>query len=389
MLIVDAHQDLAWNMLTFSRDYTLPAMETRRREQESIAPVVNGSALLGWPEYQRGRIAVIFATLFAAPIHRKEGAWDTICYADMRQANHLYRAQVDLYARLVDDHPDKFRLILSRRDLEEVLTPWREQPEREAPPEAPPQAGASEPAQEAEAGAGENGHPVGLVLTMEGAEGILGISELEEWWARGVRLIGPAWAGTRFCGGTQEPGPLTRDGFELLEGMADLGFILDITHMDEEAALQAIDAYPGEVIASHSNALALLRGSDSNRHLTDRVIRGLLERDGMVGIVPFNAFLKAGWKRGDPRHGISLQHVVAQIDYICQMAGDARHVGIGSDFDGGFGLQGTPPGIETIADLQSIAPLLAEKGYTETDIAAILAENWLTRLRRSLPESVS
>lgn len=104
-LLVDAHQDLAWNMLTFGRDYTRPAAETRAREHGGLAPAVNGDTLLGWPEYQQGRIALIFATLFAAPLRRKEGEWDTQVYASQAQARQLYTAQLDAYQRLVDDHP--------------------------------------------------------------------------------------------------------------------------------------------------------------------------------------------------------------------------------------------------------------------------------------------
>ena len=140
---------------------------------------------------------------------------------------------------------------------------------------------------------------------MEGAEGVREPAELEDWWGRGVRLIGPAWSGTRFCGGTLEPGPLTSEGFALLESMAEWGFGLDLSHMDEKAALQALDIYPHQIIASHGNALALLQGSQSNRHLTDRVIRGILERDGAIGVVPFNGFLRAGWQKGDPREQAS------------------------------------------------------------------------------------
>ena len=70
------------------------------------------------------------------------------------------------------------------------------------------------------------------------------------------------------------------------------------------------------------------------------------------------------------------------------MAGDARHVGIGSDFDGGFGQQSVPAEIETIADLQKLIPLLMQKGYTETDIAAIMGKNWLAILKENLPNSV-
>ena len=362
MLIVDAHEDLAYNILSFGRDYTQSAADTRAREAGTEVPMHNGDTLLGWPDFQRGQVAVVFSTLFATPVRRKLGAWDTQSYEDANQAHTLYSAQLDVYHRLTDEHPDKFRLIQTRRDLEAVLTSW--------------------------ASTDDENHPVGLVVLMEGAEGVRSPDELEEWWARGVRLIGPAWAGTRFCGGTREPGPLTPEGYALLEGMAGLGFTLDISHMDEQAVLQALEVYPGPIVASHANAKSLLKGTDSNRFLSDRVIQGLLERDGIIGVVPFNSFLRVGWKKGDRREQVSLQHLVAQIDYICQMAGDARHVGLGSDFDGGFGLQSVPAGIDTIADLQKLGPLLEEKGYTSQEIAAILGENWMAHLRRSLPESV-
>jgi membrane dipeptidase len=76
------------------------------------------------------------------------------------------------------------------------------------------------------------------------------------------------------------------------------------------------------------------------------------------------------------------------MDYVCQMAGDARHVGIGTDFDGGFGLQSVPLGIDTISDMRKIIPILAQKGYTEADAAAILGNNWLHHLQNTLPEAV-
>jgi membrane dipeptidase len=366
-LLVDAHEDLAWNMLTFGRDYTRAAAETRALERGGLAPSANGDTLLGWPDYQQGRVALVFATLFAAPLRRKEGEWDTQVYASLAQARHIYSAHLDAYERLVDDHPEQFSLIRSRPDLDRLIEHWGEE-------------GSGEGGEEAS-------HPVGLVLLMEGAEGVGDPQELEEWWDRGVRLIGPAWAGTRFCGGTREPGPLTADGYALLEAMAEFGFILDISHMDEKAALQALDAYPLPVIATHSNAAALLKDSDSNRFLTDLVLGSLLERDGVVGLVPFNSFLVWGWREQDGRPLVTLQHLADQIDYVCQQAGDARHAGLGSDFDGGFGLQSVPAEIDTIADLHKLAPFLDERGYTEEDIAAILAGNWLSLLQRSLPQS--
>jgi len=362
MLIVDAHQDLAWNMLTFGRDYTRSAAETRQLERGAAAPQYNGDTLLGWPDYQRGNVAVVCATLFVAPARRSLGEWDTQTYRDEAEAHLHCSAQLDAYHRLVDDHPDKFRLLETRAGLRDLLARW-ENP-------------GSEPA------------PVGLVVLMENAEGVRSVGELEMWWERGVRIIGPAWAGTRFCGGTREPGPLTPAGYQLLEGMAAYGFILDLSHMDEKAALQALEAYPGALIASHANASALLAGLESNRFLSDRLIRGLLERQAVIGVVPFNRFLSPGWSASDGRQTVTLDHVLAQIDYICQMAGDARRVGIGSDFDGGFGLQSVPAEIDTVADLQKLAPRLAQSGYTEEDIAAILGRNWLRILDETLPEKV-
>ena len=196
---------------------------------------------------------------------------------------------------------------------------------------------------------------------------------------------GPAWAGTRFCGGTREPGPLTDDGRELLDAMSDFNLVLDLSHMDALAAQQALDRYEGRIVATHANALTLLKGSESNRHLTEAVIAGILERDGVIGVVPYNKFLKPDWVPADGRDPVTLEKLVAHIDYICQMAGDARHVGLGTDFDGGFGWQSVPSGIDTIASLQKLSPMLAERGYTESDVDAILGGNWLSVLQDTLP----
>jgi membrane dipeptidase len=398
MFIVDAHEDLAWNMVTYGRDYTQSAAETRKQEQGTKIASRNGDTLLGWPDYQKGQVVVVFATLFAAPVRSMNNQpWKVAFYHNEAQAHRQYREQVDIYHRLVNDHPDKFRLISSQADLQALLkhweanpTPFARLPEDEAAQEDP-LASPDNPKghlQDEEEAHGQEGNPVGLVLLMEGAEGVRSPAELEEWYAWGVRIIGPAWWGNRYTGGTTEPGPLTREGVALLETMAGLGFVLDLSHMDEKAVLQALDMYGGSLIASHSNAHALLQGVESNRHLSDRAIARIIERDGVIGAVAFNNFLKAGWRTGSPRQEVTLQNLAEQIDYICQIAGDARHAGIGSDFDGGFGVQSSPTGVDTIADLQKLAPILAEKGYSNEDIALILGQNWLNLLKRTLPSTV-
>ncbi|RPI84804.1 MAG: hypothetical protein EHM41_12415 [Chloroflexi bacterium] len=387
MYIIDAHEDLAYCILTFGRDYTLSTAETRRLEAGTPIPERTGDTLLGYPDYVQGRVAVVFATLFAAPWEPRIVGWEKLVYRDIEEAHRLYWKQLEIYQRLTDEHPDLFRLVLNSKDLDETLQKWQDFDLLQAV-----ETKVERDEEDQDTGEKEDittkpsGPPVGLVVLMEGAEGVRNLGELEEWWQGGVRIIGPAWKGTRFCGGTDQPGPLTREGYALLEAMAAIGFGLDLAHMDETSAMQAIDAYPGTILASHANAKALLKEAETNRHLTDCVIQGLLERDGIIGVVPGNSFLKAGWRKEDGRGIVSLQDVVTQIDYICQMAGDALHVGIGTDFDAGFGWQKVPVEIDTIADLHKLGPLLAEKGYTQEDIAAILGGNWGAVLKRILPE---
>ena len=358
-IIVDAHEDLAFNMLTLGRDYAKPVEETRRREIGSDIVKRQGDTTISWQEYQRGRIALVFATIFAIPVRGVWSPdWGRQAYANQEEAHTICGGQLDTYSQLFDQHPDKFAPVCSTRQLEPVLEKWT-QPDSAA--------------------------PTGLVTLMEGADGILTISELEYWWKRGVRIIGPAWRATRYCGGTGEPGPLTQEGRDLLGAMAPYGFVLDLSHMAWESALEALDLYEGPVIASHSNALKQVKDGKGSRSLPDEIIEGIIQHSGVIGIVPFNGFLDQGWKRSSPRSDYPLDMVAAQMDYICQKAGNASHVGFGTDFDGGFGMQHIPPELDTIADLQKLAPLLTARGHSEDDIVAIFGGNWIDILRRSLP----
>ncbi len=362
MLIIDAHQDLAWNMLTYGRDYTRSVAETRRLEAGNPRLKVSGDSTVGWPEYQQGKVAVVFSTLYATPA-KKQQAGDVLVYKDSETAHRLYRDQTDVYRKLTDSHPDKFRLITTTPELDSVIEHW------------------------STSDSDQQGHPVGLIQLMEGADGICSPHELSDWWELGLRMIGLAWAGTRYSGGTSEPGPLTDEGRVLISAMADFNFILDLSHMDEAAAYESLDRYEGPVMATHANCASLVRDPDTNRHLTDDVIHGLIERDAVIGVIPFNTFLKAGWKRetGSRREEVPLDALIAHIDHICQLAGNSLHAGIGSDFDGGFGLQSIPPELDSIADLPLIATKLMERGYTETDAENVLGGNWLRFLRKNLP----
>lgn len=357
MLIVDAHEDLAWNIASFGRDYTHSARWTRSREAGSKVPASTGSSLLGLRDWLRGEVALIFATIFVAPIRAQTGHLDTQVYADAAEAHRLASAQLDIYHRLAEEH-ERFKLVGTQGDLQAVLDSW----------------GEDSPSAE---------RLIGLMPSLEGADPILEPEEAEAWYERGLRAVGLAWEGTRYAGGTHEPGPLTKLGYELLEVMADLNMILDLSHLAEESYFQAVEMYEGIAIASHSNPRRFL---PTTRGLSNEMIALLAERGGVVGIVPYNLFLKPGWRRGDRREGVSLTLVADAIDHVCQVTGSHRHVGIGSDFDGGLGLEHVPVEVNSVADLQKLSGLLAERGYEDNQIADILSGNWLRLLWEALPE---
>ena len=169
--------------------------------------------------------------------------------------------------------------------------------------------------------------------------------------------------------------------------MADLGMMLDLSHLAEKAVMQALDRYPGTILASHSNPRGLLPNSNiPDRHLTDEAISGLAERGGVMGIVIGTRFLKDGWRIAHGREVVTMDDIVTHIDYVCQLLGTAEHVAIGSDFDGGFGLELVPDGLDSVADLRFIGPALMAKGFSQPDVEAILGGNWLRLLAEALPE---
>jgi len=364
-LIVDAHLDLATNALGAHRDVRRSAYYHRQRERGSLASRIEGRSLVGLPELMRGRVGVVFGTIFTMPARNLAAraisalTQTPVMYRDPEEAHQRGMAQLDYYHRLADQER-RVKLIATRRDLEEVVGDWR-----------------------AERPSGH--HRIGMVPLMEGADPILEPKELERWVERGVRIVGPAWRATRYSAGTGEPGGLTRLGRELLEVMAALGVVLDVSHMAQQALFEALDRFEGQhLIASHSNPQRVM---PTDRHLPDEAIERIAERGGVIGVVLFNKFLKKGWGLGSKKHEVTLDDVVRAIDTICQVAGSADHTGIGSDFDGGFGTDAAPRELDSSRDLWKIGAELRRRGYAEADVDKIMGGNWLRVLRAALPES--
>jgi membrane dipeptidase len=93
-----------------------------------------------------------------------------------------------------------------------------------------------------------------------------------------------------------------------------------------------------------------------------------------------------GWEKGvsTPKGmNCNLEKLIDHMDHICQLAGNALHIGIGSDLDGAFGKEQSPYDVETIADLQKIPGLLKKRGYSEEDVKNVMHGNWLRFLRKA------
>ena len=353
MIIVDAHQNIAYNALGLRRDYTLSAWHKRRLEAGYGYP----TAIAGLPDAILGRVAVVFASLFVVPSAANwQVRWRQQDYDSPQTAYRLAMQQMDYYARLEDDH-EKIRLIRERSDLDTLLETWSADSEL-------------------------LDHQQGLVIAMEGADPVLEPRQFEAWHERGVKVVAPAWLSTRYAAGMGLSGSLTGLGYELLEVMANYQTILDVSHLSERAFVESVDHYDGPIIASHSNPRHFC---DTHRHLSDEMILRLIERDGVIGIIPYNRFLSKRWTPGDPTNKVTLAHYVDVIDHICQLAGSAAHVGIGSDFDNGFyGADGLPDDLDTVTDLLAIGDAMRERGFAENDIEAVLGRNMLRKLRQCL-----
>jgi membrane dipeptidase len=361
--LIDAHEDMSWNWLSFGTDYTRPLAETRSKEANEVDQHRGGSSLLGWPEYSSAQVAIIFGTYFIAPRKYAEGEWDKVVFSSAREYGNLVKQSADYYQRLADQNPDKFRRIFNQRDLVEVLQPWQQTSELINPETRP---------------------PIGIINLIEGSEGLGSLSELEEWWELGVRILGPVWAGTRFCGGSLEGKGFTSEGHQLLSALAEIGYILDVAHMNDESMAVALDEFEGTVIASHANCRWLLKNPPNQRHLSQDNVKRMVERNGVIGVLPYARFLRTDW---DLNHPVSLEDYADHVDAICQTAGNANHVALGTDFDCGFGWPSVPNEINSIGDMQKLAPILLNRGYTTQQVESIFHSNWERILNQALPQT--
>lgn len=335
MLIIDGHEDLAWNATELERDETAELAEIRRREG-AVPAHGEGTATTCLPSLRAADVRVVMATIFTYPTSTSSSLRPG--YATPEEAFSRGMAQVSYYQQLQER--GEATVLHSRADLEAVL-------------------------------AGERPRP-GLALVMEGADPLRTPADLAQFAAAGLRFVGLSWKATRYAGGTGAPGPLSDAGRALLREMERLSVVLDVSHLAEESFWQALELFHGRVIASHANCRAFV---NTDRQLSDAMIRAIAERDGVIGLVFFKRFIRV---KGD--HPVTLDDLVRHADHISQLVG-TRHVALGSDLDGGIGRESIPQGMDSVEDLPRFAEVLATAGYHKQAITGIMGENWLRVLR--------
>jgi membrane dipeptidase len=323
-MIVDAHLDIAWNAISAGRGFlSAPAS----------GYVVSRSSLAA------AGVGLVFATLYTAPARAQRAMRTRFVYENEHEAHIMAVAEVNYYRSC------GLQLLRTKGELDAYVRSWRK-------------------------------GRVAAVLLMEGADPVETPSQLGAWTDMGVRIIGPAWSGTRYSGGTGAPGGLTDLGVQLLKAMRRKRLILDLSHMADQAVADAFAHWRGPIMASHSNAREIVPG---DRQITDATAAEVARRGGMLGVSFYQHHLRKSGRA-------SLDDVVRHTLHLARAAGGPEHVGLGTDLDGGFGSKYAP--LSDLAELKSL-PSRLRKHFSRAQVDGVMGANWIEFLSRSLPDPVT
>ena len=354
MFTFDAHLDLSLNAIEYNRDLRLPIDAVRAEEKDKTDLAGRGKGTVTFLEMRKADIGLCVATQLAgcmkpaAPV----GAWNSPA-----QAHAMTQGQLAWYKAMEEE--GELRQLVNWEGIEQHVAEWKSSPDET---------------------------PIGFILSLEGADSIRTLADLEKSYSQGLRALGPAHYGTgRYALGHDRAGPLSQKGKELILEMDRLGMILDATHLCDDTLVGALDIYDGPVWASHHNCRALV---DDPRQLPDHLIKALAERGALFGIACDVWMVVPGWERKvtthETMHGANLEALANHVDHYVQLLGNTNHIMIGSDLDGGFGYEQTPAGLESIADITKLFDILASRGYSQEDLEGIASGNALKFLKEAL-----
>lgn len=232
-LIIDAHEDIAFHLNYFKRDFVNPEMP----------------CMITLPGLKKGNVRMVFNTVFIHPKHKP----------DKTVQSGL--DQLSKYEEIYKTFPNDVYQITKAQDLAKFGQDSR----------------------------------IGFLTLIEGADPIENVSKLDEFYRRGVRAIGPAWNNkNQYASGNDSEDGLSKEGVQLIKRMNELGITLDLSHLNEKCFWESIELTNLIPIATHSNARTL---TDHPRNLRDEQLKAISHRGGVIGIVLYDYFLKIGDKK--------------------------------------------------------------------------------------------
>ncbi len=243
------------------------------------------------------------------------------------------------------------------------------------------------------------------------------ISRVAEFYSKGVRYITLSHSfHNDLCDSSSDRAPaehngLSQFGKEVVEEMNRLGIMVDVSHISDKAFYDVIKVSKAPIIASHSSVRALAR---HDRNMTDDMIRALAKNGGVIQLCMLSDYVKNpdtttirykkeqelrviynerwdsmsdaekdDWRRKRaeireqyPRKLATVSDFVNHIDYVVNLVG-IDYVGIGSDFDGGGGLEDC----RDVSEFPRITREMLHRGYTQEQINKIWGGNFFRVFR--------
>ena len=331
--IFDGHNDLAYQLW-------------QRGDRKGTGFLNENEAALSITA-QKAAAGGLQAGLFALFVPQPRKALDTSSAPQQAYAFETACQMAAILNQLSDDHPDHFQVCRSAPEIDAAT----------------------------DAGA------LAAVLHLEGAEPVSpALTELDSFYAMGVRSIGPLWSrpnafGTgvpfSFPGSPDQGAGLTDAGKALVTACDQMNMLLDVSHLNEAGFWDIARLSQQPLLASHSNAHALC---PSPRNLTDRQLDAVAESGGLVGVCFATAYLRSDGRK-DPATDIEL--VIRQLAYLVNRMGE-NHVGLGSDFDGAV----LPNDLPDCSQLPVLIKALLTYGFGDQLVRKLCWDNWYHQIER-------
>jgi membrane dipeptidase len=343
-IVIDTHLDTATHLLW--RD-----------------PEFNTRLDAGHVDMPRLREGGVDAAFFAVWIDEAENLGDDDA------ALKLAIREMDAIRRTVDRYPGDLQLVMNASEVEEANRTGR----------------------------------LAVLISIEGGRAVASdLGVLRMLGRLGVRSITLAWSSATAIADShndKKHGGLTEFGRDVVREMQDLGMLVDLSHLSDEAAWDVLEVATRPVFASHSACRALW---DHTRNMPDDLIRATAEGGGVINVNFVANFIGGDPSTGyvpserpprdqlrdpfdwlvvsSPEPGPPLSRVIDHFSHAIEVAGP-EHVGIGSDFDGCAQL---PRGLEDISKLSNLAEGLLDAGHGAAVVSRVLGVNNLELFRKTL-----